>query len=129
MSIPWSEELLYGRTTGLDLSNSVVINLSGTTHDLDWDTGDLRPQMLELTPDANMNLGGMVAPEGDEPVSVMLWNPTAFQVALVHEAGSSAAANRFALPDETNENIDPNEARLMVYMPAKGRWYNFGHSS
>lgn len=129
MSIPWAQESLYGKTTGVDLSNSVVIDITATTHNLDWDTGEIRPQMIELNPDANWNLTGLVAPEGDEPTYLMLFNPTAFQIQLIHEGASSAAANRFALPDATNENIDPNESRLMVYLPSKGKWYNFGHSA
>jgi len=126
--INWSNEL-YGNTTGVDLSNSIIVDLTATTHNLDWDTGSITPQMIEFTTDGVYNLTGMVAPEKSTPTYVMLWNPSPNRVVLINEGSNSEALNRFALPDNSDENIDPNEARLMVYMPEKGRWYNFVQAS
>ena len=87
-------------------------------------TGLSTASVLRLTSDATRNINGLVG--GADGRIITLANVGSFYIILVAEAGTSAAANRFATT--VNVSLLPNGAATFLYDSTTSRWRLLGTS-
>lgn len=82
-------------------------------------------RILRLATDASRNITGLTALNNGQRLT--LRNGGAFDLVLVHESGSSSAANRFSCPGAANLTLNTCDGVEIWYDGAVSRWAVVGY--
>lgn len=89
----------------------------------------LTAHVLFIASDAARNITGLINPQSlgipllSQHIWVTLFNIGGFNITLKHASVSSAAANRFALPNSADVVIRVNGGVRLLYRPDAQRWF------
>lgn len=105
----------------LSFSNhGAVLDITATTHNLALTNFDGWRVTLSA---GGQNLGGIVAPSPARFETRFIVNADAVNgLQFVNEAAGSSAANRFSLPNGTNDTLDPGGVLVIWYDVTSSRW-------
>lgn len=111
------------------LDQTVAASLSGTEQDWDpigWDMGAGKSR-FDVTPLTTPGvIGGLEASGAVEGQVIGLMNDSgANNIRLLHQSGSSAAANRISCPGGANFSLVPYQGVLLIYRGASLGWRFF----